>query len=741
LVWDQVSDSLTITNLRGTIIDCNPATERIQRRSRAEIVGRTVHDLGADPDELGNLAQRREQADANRAPGRTVRHIKQKDGSERTLSTNLVTLRDAKSRAVARLVIARDITEEEEVRRLHRLHSLVWNQSSDSLQIVSLDGRILDCNLASQRLAGLELPSLIGRETHELTFGLSPHLLAAKRREADSTGSASFETKMRRADGTMIDIAVTLNPLRDEAGQIVARLVTTRDLSAERRAAELDRLHRDSVQRYVSLVEASRDAIVSVDRRGAICLVNPAATAIFGYTREELLGEPLARLLPENVGAAHEHWLEDFFAAAVSSRPMARLATIQGRRKDGSSVDIQVNLSKSLQHGEEVATAIIRDVTDSEALRRQVQQAEKLSALGQLTGGIAHDFNNLLAIMISSAELLEDKLAESPEILRVVERITRTGKRGAELTKHLLAFSRTANHEPVEVDVRPVLEDLADTLSRTLASNITIRLEASTDAHLIRVDRSMLENCLINLCLNARDAMPGGGTLALGLMRETSPATLDQHAREQVVITVRDTGSGMTDEVRERIFEPFFTTKLAGKGTGLGLSMVYGFVQQSGGSIAVDTAPGRGTAFTLRFPAAFRTTSPGLENKHMTRPPAALTVLLVEDDDDVRDAVADQLSRAGCEVITAASAAEARRVMASRTDLDLVMTDYDLGSGDTGLELGAWIAQQAPRLPIVIISGYLDAPTEAIEKRGWRILYKPLSRLNLSALLDATPRR
>jgi signal transduction histidine kinase/CheY-like chemotaxis protein len=384
--------------------------------------------------------------------------------------------------------------------------------------------------------------------------------------------------------------------------------------------------------------------------------------------------------------------------------------------------------------------------------RAQTEEAlahsQRLESVGQLTGGIAHDFNNLLTVIQGNLQILEEHPALSADAwgLQLVGAATRASRRGAELTGKLLAFSRRQVLQPSRVDVNAMLHSLADMLRRTLDQRIRIDVDAAPDLPPCRVDAGQLESALLNIAINARDAMPEGGLLTFSsrLVESLPPelrADLEAGARVEdawLAITVADTGSGMSEDIRERAFEPFFTTKEAGRGTGLGLSTVYGFVKQSKGAVAIETARGAGTSVTLYLPRVRSDESEPATDGAVAGEgvPPGLRVLLVEDEPEVRNVAASFLETLGCRVTSCPDAEQALALLADAGDFDLLLSDIALGPGMRGTELARRAVVHSPELAVLLMSGYsselllgADGNAEAV---GWELLRKPFARSELA---------
>jgi signal transduction histidine kinase len=393
-----------------------------------------------------------------------------------------------------------------------------------------------------------------------------------------------------------------------------------------------------------------------------------------------------------------------------------------------------------LQTLSSLLAASLQRVRTDEAL----SHSQGLKSVGQLTGGIAHDFNNLLTVITGNLQLLEDlpAIAGDSQMRQMVGAASRAARRGAELTGKLLAFSRRLVLRPVSVDVGALLRPLADILGRTLDQRIRITLEVALGCPPCLVDPGQLESALLNIAINARDAMPEGGTLSFkawavaDLPAEVGAERIAAGHRGYVAIAIGDTGAGMTDAVKQRAFEPFFTTKEIGRGTGLGLSTVFGFMDQSQGVVVLDSTLGVGTTITLFLPQLAQDEVGSGDVATRTRVPRRLRVLLVEDDGEVRAVAQGLLAAADCEATACASGEQAIALVemlaarGGRTPFDLLLTDIGLGTGMRGTELARAIQRLAPAMPVLLVSGFSDEVLEA--PVTWPLLHKPYSRAELA---------
>ena len=428
-------------------------------------------------------------------------------------------------------------------------------------------------------------------------------------------------------------------------------------------------------------------------------------------------------------------------------RPVGRLATMATKLGLG---DLSARIAAPHPRGElgglmtllnGTAESLERQRAAIDDLNQRLRQSQKMEAMGQLTGGVAHDFNNLLTVILGNAEHIAEQLAAHAELRSFAEGIVTAAERGAELTRSLLAFSRKQPLMPKDIDIGRQLRGMEQLLRRTLGEHIECEFLLDQDQWLASVDPGQLASALLNLVLNARDAMPEGGRLTV----EVRKASLDKAYAEQnndarpgdyVMVTVTDTGSGMTPEVAARAFEPFFTTKEVGKGTGLGLSMVYGFAQQSGGSMKINSKPGHGTAVTLFFP---RVGAPEVTDSKLTDPittPASNeTILLVEDDDMVRAYMENELKALGYRVIVTSNGPAALEVLRRPEKIDLLFTDVVMPGGLFGPQLADEASRLRPGLKILFTSGYSEHPVKSADRPDARILNKPFRRHDLALML------
>jgi len=514
------------------------------------------------------------------------------------------------------------------------------------------------------------------------------------------------------------------------------------DTQAGHSRIDLVSVFQKSGKLVTALLESASQAIIGIDRGGRIVLINRRAEEMFGYTREELLGARIEILLPESKRATHSHDRDDYFARP-HTRPMGIGMDLAGRRKDGSEVPVEVSLSYGEIDEGVFAIAFVSDISQRKHLEEQLLHAQKMEAVGRLAGGVAHDFNNMLTVISGYNRMILDELSTMDPLRGYAEEILKAADRAGALTNQLLAFSRRQIMQPRVINVNSVLMQTQKMLQRLIGEDIELHLNLGTNVGNIRADPGHVEQAIVNLALNARDAMPLGGRLAI----ETDAVTLDEHYAKThmgvkpgdfTMIAVTDTGHGMDAETRRHIFEPFFTTKEKGKGTGLGLATVYGMVKQTGGDIWVYSEPGQGTTFKLYFPRVFEPLSETTgANPSLTRRSGGETILVVEDEQAVRELTVRILEQLGYAILTACSGAEALEICGAHTGhIDLLLTDVVMPNM-SGRQLADHLQVSRPQTKVLFLSGYTENTVvhHGVLDAGVDFLPKPFSRENLSRKL------
>jgi PAS domain S-box-containing protein len=608
-----------------------------------------------------------------------------------------------------------------------RLFSSVVESSIDAIITTALDGTITAWNRAAERLFGYSATEAVGEH---IALIVPPH----RREEADRIlGQVNrgerieqFETVRVHKDGQSVDVSLAFSPIRSAAGHITGASNIARDITESKRTETA--LNRETEERQ-RIFETSQDLILVTDGIGNFIQVSPSVANILGYRPEEMVGRSAVDFI-------HPDDLESTRQEMRAARRGLQVRSFEARypHRDGQHI-VTLNWMGSWSEPVRRHFFIGRDVSEKRAAEAQLRQAQKMDAIGQLTGGVAHDFNNILTVITGTIGILTEAVADKPEFVSIAKLIDDAAERGAQLTKHLLAFARRQPLQPVEIDVNSLIVEAAKLLHPTLGEQIEISPKLEDEAWPTLVDPNQLTTAVLNLALNARDAMPRGGKLTL----ETRNVHLDEdYARlnsevgpgDYVMIAVSDTGTGIAADLIEKVFDPFFTTKEVGKGTGLGLSMVFGFVKQSGGHIKIYSEEGHGTTVRIYLP---RSTGQGQAIVD-TAASASIergseTVLIVEDDALVRTYVMAQVASLGYATLEAANAAEALKIIDNGADVDLLFTDVIMPGGMNGRQLVDQALKRRPSLKTLFTSGYTE---NAILHHG---------RLDEGVLLLAKPYR
>ena len=526
-------------------------------------------------------------------------------------------------------------------------------------------------------------------------------------------------------------------PVRTRGGEVLGVGVLVSEITERKRAEEA---LRESEERYKGLIDSAFDGVL-IHQDGVIVSANRAYAEMFGYTVEELIGLNVLELTPPEQ--------RDLVSSQIKLDES--LYESVGLRKDGTHINVEVSAKECLYEGERARLAAVRDITERKTLEEQLRQSQKMEAVGQLAGGVAHDFNNLLTAITGYSDLAIRRLKAEDPLRHHIEEIKKAGERAAALTRQLLAFSRKQVLQPRVLDLNAVVSEMEKMLRRLIGEDMEFRTALASDLGSIKADPSQIEQVLLNLCVNARDAMPGGGKLTI----ETSNVYLDEEyasrhvgvgSGDYVMLAVSDTGCGMDDETLAHIFEPFFTTKEMGKGTGLGLSTVYGIVQQSGGSVWVYSEVGRGTTFKVYLP---RVGEDAREYRRSASPEESArgteTILLAEDDELVRRLAREVLEMYGYGVLEAANGGAALLICERHAGpIDLLVTDAIMPEM-SGRELSERLSSLRPRMKVLYMSGYADTAVvhQGVLDEWANFIQKPFTPDALTRkvreLLDAPP--
>jgi PAS domain S-box-containing protein len=615
----------------------------------------------------------------------------------------------------------------------------------DGVILIDAQGAIKMFNPACERLFGYAAAEVIGHNVKQLMpepfRGEHDRYLDSYRRTGErKIIGIGREVLGRRKDGSTFPMDLSVGEARTEAGQVFVGII--HDLTERKRS---EQALREVAARLRAVVDTAVDGVILIDSRGAIQMFNPACERLFGYRAAEVIGENVRLLMPAPYRDEHDRYLANYHR--TGERKIIGIGReVVGRRKDGSTFPMDLSVGEARQEGESIFVGIIHDLSDRKRTEEQLAQAQKMETVGQLSGGIAHDFNNLLTVIIGNADTLSEKLKARPDLQQLSDTIIAAGERGAELTRRLLAFSRRQTLQPQAIDCNRLVASMQQLLRRTLREDIEIGTALDGEAMIAFADPGQLESAILNLALNAQDAMPLGG----GLTIATARAELDDRYQEghpevkpgaYVMVSVTDDGEGMPREVLERVFEPFFTTKEVGKGSGLGLSMVYGFVKQSDGHVAIYSEPGLGTTVRLYLPATGGDTVAGAGLAARREPErGSATVLVAEDDPFVRGYAVSCLESLGYRVITAVDGHEALARLNEGLRPDILFTDIVMPGGVSGWELAERARRILPHLRVLLTSGYA---LETLVERGRlpsaaAVLHKPYRKAELARRMRET---
>jgi PAS domain S-box-containing protein len=600
-------------------------------------------------------------------------------------------------------------------------------------------GKVLYWTTGCQRLYGWSREEALGKVLHDLLktrYPLSREEIIKQLREG---GSWQGELVQRKKDGSLVSIA-SLWVARPTADDNLSSILQMNSDITELKRIQAELMTREAHLR--SILDTVPEAMIVIDEGGAVTSFSAAAAQLFGYAPEEVIGRNVKMLMPEPYREEHDGYIDRYLMTG-EARIIGYGRVVKGLTRDGEVFPMELAVGEARASGQRIFTGFIRDLTTRQKMEEELRQSQKMEAIGQLTGGVAHDFNNLLTVITGNLEMLEASLsnARDRDMLREAQDAVQDG---AKLTAQLLAFGRRQPLNPEPNDVGPLVSNFAELLRRTLGESIELRITTTGSAHLAVVDATQLQNALLNLAINARDAMPDGGSLTI----EISHARLDADYAQMypevrtgryILISVTDTGEGMTEDVRRRAFEPFFTTKPTGAGTGLGLSMVYGFVKQSGGNVQLYSELGRGTSVRVFLPLAEDVqksagpTAGRAEMDAMTG--GSETILVVEDDPRLRRVVCSRLRGLGYQVIEADNGSSALALLTAHPEIAMIFTDFVMPGGMNGNDLAEAALAAKPDLKILFTSGYAEPAVARRKLRTGAWLKKPYTAAELAEIV------
>jgi len=700
-----------------------------------ELMGMAARQLYETQEEYDRVGRVKYAQIAERGTGSVEARMVRKDG--RAIDVLLrSTAVDPNDLSAGLVFTITDITERKRVEEALRLTQFSVDHAADPAFWIAPDAKVVYVNDAACRELGYSRDELLRMKVYDFDTQFTEEVWPAHWKELKRHGSLTFESRHRRRDGRVFDVEVTVNYLEFNGWEYnfaSARDITDRKEAEQRKSA--------SERRYRELYESSRDGYAMVGMDGRIIESNSAFRDLLGYTEDELRTKTYVDITPRRWHEAEEKVLRE----QVFARGYSDVYEKEYRRKDGKAIPIEIRtyLLRGADGEPAGMWGFIREVSERKQLEEQFLQAQKMEAVGRLAGGIAHDFNNQLTVIKGYCDLLLAEPADESGSRLELQEIRAAADRAQKLTAQLLAFSRKQVLKPTVTNLNEVLREMHNPLARMIGEDV--RLAVVTDPNLgnVRVDRSQVQQALMNMVVNARDAMPAGGRL----MIETANVSLDDayaqrhagaSAGPHVMLAVSDTGRGMDGVTMERIFEPFFTTKEAGKGTGLGLSMVYGFVRQSGGTVYVYGEPGRGATFKVYLPRVFEPDEAPKPGSAVDETPGGdETILVAEDDQSVRQLIVRTLRERGYTVLEASGPEEAIRLSTDHAGaIGLLITDVIMPAMN-GPDLAERLHARRAATRVLYVSGYAENAVvhHGLLDEGVQLLSKPFQAAGLAQMV------
>jgi PAS domain S-box-containing protein len=740
---NSTSEGFALFDAEDRLVICNDVlhemykshAEVIKQGSKFEDILRTGLARGAYPDAVGVeeiwLADRLE------------KHRQQKSRLEQNVGDRWLLISEQRTDDGGVVGVRTDITElkakERELRENERRFRDFTETASDFVWETDADNRVKYTNFRAIELPNFNVSDLYGLRRDE--FAAEP-TDTPKWREHFKTLEArlpfrDFQYQLQVQDKPVVTIEISGVPVYDDVGTFLGYRGTGRDVTSLIETRE----------RFRVALESVTVGIVFADEKGVIDGFNPQAEHIFGYSAEEVIGQSVSILMPNPDSARHQTYMENYLRTG-HAQIIGKGREVKGKTKNGTIFPMNLGIAEMNVQGRRHFIASITDLTAEHALERQLRRSQKMEAIGQLTGGVAHDFNNLLGIIVGNLDLAKRKVEEGSPISKFVGKAMTAAERGATLTRRLLNFSRQAPEENAAVVINDILVDLRELIDKSITSKISFELKLLEDLPPVRLNVGDFEDAIINLAVNARDAMPNGGQLTIEtrlshIDAAPNPAMQKVPEGDYVELVVSDDGNGMTPEVAEQIFQPFFTTKERGKGTGLGLAMVYGFVKRSGGYISLYSEVGIGTSFRIYLPianadgdAAPETTfDMQAEPQHGTE-----TILIVDDEQQLAEIAESVLGEYGYKTICAYSGKEGLAIIEERDDIDMLFTDIVMPGGMNGPELADLARKRQPNLAVLTCSGFTAdvLHDRAPDKAVYPLINKPYNNRELANAVRKT---
>ena len=746
---EAAPDAMVCVDAEGRIMLVNAQTERLFGYHRDELIGQPVEVLVPNAVRDVHPSHRAGYvADPRPRPMGAEMELagRRRDGTTFPAEISLSAIDTEEGILVSAAV--RDVTQRQQAAETAAQLASIIQSSYDAVIGKTLDHVITSWNPGAERLYGYTAAEITGRHVEVL---IPPE---DREREAEIVAAVArgervdrYQARRLRKDGTAVEVSLTMSPIVGRSGTIVGVASITRDLNERQRADD----------RFRGLMEAAPDAMVCVDRDGRIVLVNAQTERLFGYRRDELVGQPVEILVPDQVRGLHPAHRAGY-VTDPRPRPMGANMQLAGRRRDGSTFPAEVSLAAMGADDGLLVTAVVRDVTERleiaaererlrtqterDKLERHLHESQRLESLGQLAGGVAHDFNNLLGVISNYAAFVGDEVASQlpgacgQGIRDDIAEVQRAAERAAGLTHQLLSFARQEMIQPRALNVNDVVLSVEQLLIRTLGEHVELITDLAVGLPAVLADPGQVEQILVNLAVNARDAMPQGGKLVIHTASTGIDDTASQGAvppGQYVALKVSDTGIGIPKHVLDRVFEPFFTTKPKGEGTGLGLATVYGIITQAGGHVRIYSEPGFGTTLTALLPVTEQDIAAVTPPPAETRRGHGQTVLVVEDEPAMREVTRRILDRNGYHVVAAASGDEALDVLACQLEhIDVLLTDVIMPRMQ-GKELADRVRILKPVARVLFMSGYTQGllGAQGVLEPGVQLIEKPFSETTI----------
>ncbi|MCG3177964.1 MAG: Sensor histidine kinase RcsC [Phycisphaerae bacterium] len=720
----------------------NEAFQRLLRSQRRQLIGKSILDFVPREDRKFFRARLAVLLPEN--PSQLVEHrMLLPSGQAAWIEWTQRAIFDMGGHLAEYHCVGRDVSQrkavEQDLQRREQQYRDLLESTNFLITQVDRDGRFIYVNAAARSVFGLEPRDMIGQSAFDFVH---PDDREQTRREFESwirdrRSHLTFENRQIGTDGRTLHMAWSISAHFGPDGQLTFINSVAHDITVRKQAEEKLRA---SEVRYRLLAQNVSDVIWTLDLHQRLTYVSPSVKRLLGYTPEEAIAGGLNEALgPASIRVARAIAEEELAAErdGVVDPMRSRTMDVELRRLDGTKVwtETRASLLRDGRGRPLGFVGITRDISDRKEIEAQLRQAQKMEAIGQLAGGVAHDFRNQLTVIRGWGELLARRKLVAGVGEQYLNDVLKAVDRAASLTEQLLAFSRKQILHPEVTDLNRLVDETVRSLRQIIAENVQLRADLSDGLKSVMVDPGQFQQALINLAVNARDAMPEGGELTIStadvtldqaFLRHNVGASMGPHIR----ITVRDTGVGMNEEVLKRIFEPFYTTKAPGQGTGLGLPMVYGFVRQSGGYIAVDSTPGRGTSVNIYLPrVACALEAEPAPASSAPLPAGSETILVVEDEEPIRHVMVQMLTECGYTVLAAANAREAKPLGEHyEGDIDLLLTDVIM-PGVNGVKLAEQLRAARPSMKVLFVSGYADQALseKGLDGRFAELLVKPFS--------------